>query len=238
MKKTNLYYALAATAMFATAPTTASAAIITGLNAVDGVGVCLLGGTYPACSYGVSDVAAGSYFSMDSNGDGSVTGAEKVVIDVLYPLNFDDITMATGSHAGSIDGSESPVFDIFEWFGGTGMHYWTSPVVDNGDGTIDMSGWAMAVNGIAHMALGGDPANFAGDTGLATITCGACNDGDAFALTYTAHIPLGDPSGFGGIAYALTLEGTVSAVPVPAAVWLFGSGLLALVGVARRKSRV
>lgn len=32
-----------------------------------------------------------------------------------------------------------------------------------------------------------------------------------------------------------TFQGTVSAVPVPAAVWLFGSGLLGLVGVARRK---
>jgi len=31
-------------------------------------------------------------------------------------------------------------------------------------------------------------------------------------------------------------SGDVSAVPVPAAVWLFGSGLLGLVGVARRKS--
>jgi hypothetical protein len=30
---------------------------------------------------------------------------------------------------------------------------------------------------------------------------------------------------------------TPSAVPVPAAVWLFGSGLLGLIGVARRKSR-
>jgi hypothetical protein len=30
----------------------------------------------------------------------------------------------------------------------------------------------------------------------------------------------------------------VSAVPVPAAVWLFGSGLLGLIGVARRKIRV
>ncbi|MCW9024363.1 MAG: VPLPA-CTERM sorting domain-containing protein [Gammaproteobacteria bacterium] len=28
---------------------------------------------------------------------------------------------------------------------------------------------------------------------------------------------------------------TTSAVPVPAAVWLFGSGLLGLVGVARRR---
>jgi len=31
-------------------------------------------------------------------------------------------------------------------------------------------------------------------------------------------------------------SGDVSAVPVPAAMWLFGSGLLGLVGVARRKS--
>jgi hypothetical protein len=34
----------------------------------------------------------------------------------------------------------------------------------------------------------------------------------------------------------LTLTGlTITAIPVPAAVWLFGSGLLGLVGVARRK---
>jgi len=31
-------------------------------------------------------------------------------------------------------------------------------------------------------------------------------------------------------------SGDVSAVPVPAAVWLFDSGLLGLVGVARRKA--
>ena len=32
-------------------------------------------------------------------------------------------------------------------------------------------------------------------------------------------------------------SGDVSAVPVPAAVWLFGSGLIGLIGVARRKER-
>jgi len=35
--------------------------------------------------------------------------------------------------------------------------------------------------------------------------------------------------------FKLTGAGLVSAVPVPAAVWLFGSGLLGLVGVARRR---
>ena len=34
---------------------------------------------------------------------------------------------------------------------------------------------------------------------------------------------------------APTWQGTVSAVPVPSAVWLFGSGLIGLVGFARRK---
>jgi len=33
-----------------------------------------------------------------------------------------------------------------------------------------------------------------------------------------------------------SLNGTVSAVPVPAAIWLFGSGLLGLVGISRRKT--
>ena len=36
-------------------------------------------------------------------------------------------------------------------------------------------------------------------------------------------------------SFAPTLDITVSAVPVPAAAWLFGSGLLGLVGVARKK---
>ena len=31
-------------------------------------------------------------------------------------------------------------------------------------------------------------------------------------------------------------DGDVSAVPIPAAVWLFGSGLLGLIGVARKKA--
>jgi len=41
--------------------------------------------------------------------------------------------------------------------------------------------------------------------------------------------------GFVGTSVAAKL-GEVSVVPVPAAVWLFGSGLLGLVGIARRKA--
>jgi len=38
-----------------------------------------------------------------------------------------------------------------------------------------------------------------------------------------------------GFDYA-SINGTVSAIPVPAAVWLFGSGLLGLIGVATKKA--
>ena len=52
--------------------------------------------------------------------------------------------------------------------------------------------------------------------------------GDPIGCTNCGPFP-GQTPAFGGTMTA------VSAVPVPAAVWLFGSGLLGLVGVARRK---
>ncbi|MDH5612112.1 MAG: VPLPA-CTERM sorting domain-containing protein [Gammaproteobacteria bacterium] len=42
--------------------------------------------------------------------------------------------------------------------------------------------------------------------------------------------------GIGNISNLSAKLGPVSVVPVPAAVWLFGSGLIALVGLARRKA--
>ncbi len=44
----------------------------------------------------------------------------------------------------------------------------------------------------------------------------------------------GNAGSMGGFAVSLDIS-PVSAVPVPAAVWLFGSGLVGLVGMARRK---
>ena len=49
--------------------------------------------------------------------------------------------------------------------------------------------------------------------------------------------PLGGSGSIEGLVYGETyyLAGTLSQVPVPAAFWLFGSGLLGLIGIARRK---
>jgi len=70
---------------------------------------------------------------------------------------------------------------------------------------------------------------------VAQVSCGVdCGDGDTYSLIYSATIVSIEPSGSGGTPYLLNLTGTISAVPVPAAIWLFGSGLVGLMGVARR----
>jgi len=59
-------------------------------------------------------------------------------------------------------------------------------------------------------------------------------------LTGNGFDPTGATWSFSGespTSYSMTITSTgIPAVPVPAAVWLFGSGLLGLVGIARRKA--
>lgn len=75
-----------------------------------------------------------------------------------------------------------------------------------------------------------------GKGAAATITCElACLSGESFTLDYAAMNL--EPGVLNGFYYELHLEGVIaSAVPVPAAVWLFGSGLIALLGLSRRRN--
>ena len=57
-------------------------------------------------------------------------------------------------------------------------------------------------------------------------------NGGAWSLSFNQVVPFG---GFAGFGYRAILRGTVELVPIPAAVWLFGSGLVGLAAVARRK---
>ena len=204
----------------------ADAALTTGtlLSINAGQFTCTLG---PSCDGPYLGVT-GSWMALDIYGDG-----------VIDPV--DQAPLIPGTDGGIILGQTQMPGEIDDWtylaVTGNG-HYTTSPInVVNDMGAtkeLDFSGWNYQFNGFGGPV--GDVDNF-GDSLLATISCetAACAHGEAFTLEYTAHIPVGDPVGFGGVLYGLHLEGTISAVPVPAAVWLFGSGLIGLAGFARKK---
>ncbi len=67
---------------------------------------------------------------------------------------------------------------------------------------------------------------------------------DGVAGSFTGEIMYSTSAGSSGSWYSTnqygfdyaSINGSVSAVPVPAAVWLFGSGLLGLIGVATKKA--
>ena len=107
----------------------------------------------------------------------------------------------------------------------TGNHYTSSAVTVIDGITLDFSGWVMNAGGADY--------DFGTTQGIATYTF----DGTNFTLDYHWDAVTNN----GGVAigplnisvYDLKLVGTV--VPVPATAWLFGSGLIYLVGFARRK---
>lgn len=112
-------------------------------------------------------------------------------------------------------------------FGISGNHRTTAAVTVIDGTTLDFSGWVMILSGSEDYSLGTQQ-------NIANYTF----DGTNFTLDYYWDLSDNGNNPLGSLEvsnYHLHLEGTVSHVPIPAAAWLFGSGLLGLVGMARRK---
>lgn len=102
--------------------------------------------------------------------------------------------------------------------------------------SLDLSSWTIFHGGYSlnqgsssDMAAGSVCANGNCSTAITTVY-------DEMAGTFTASwdaVVIGGV--FNGQLGSWTIEGNVSAVPVPATVWLFGSGLVGLAAVARRR---
>lgn len=180
-------------------------------------------------------VSGGSYFACDCNGNLVIS------IDEMFPI-------APGSDGGIVVGTTQmpgQIDDYWNFFTIPGRHYTTVPVTGGTTNGVDLSGWTMDWNG-GSIEL---PSDAWTPTNCATwgIACSGYADGvavfswsgvygDAYTLDYSARVPQGHPSGFDSVPFFLHLEGVVvSAVPVPAAVWLLGSGLLGLMGAAGRE---
>ncbi len=215
------------------------------LTITDGVGICLAGGTYPAsCTYNAVTAAPGtSWFEMNHAFASLITQGTGIKLGSVQPFNGN-----APSAGNAYDGSGTNITGPWPFFNNTGTNFTAAPANGTTTGltsTLDLSGWRVAWGEVPSINMGGNGISIANGgfgTGMASISCtdaagnaSHCDIGDNYLLAYSAVVPTGDPSSFGGTPYDLHLAGTVSAVPVPAAVWLFGSGLLGLVGVARRR---
>ncbi len=165
------------------------------LNFNAGVIICKAGGTPPNCTYGASDIASGSYFSMDANGDGSVAGSEKVAISEKDGLFVGTTQTASGSHGGAINGSEVAGIDNpWGFFGNTGMHFAASPTTiqstSGNTASINFSGWSVTWNGIARINMGG------GIQDCGTSSDGLCVDKNGNDLANIGGVPYNNGTGF------------------------------------------
>jgi len=176
-------------------------------------------------------VAWDGYFSMY---DPTGTQMDASLLDpALTAYTTGEIDTA----AGTFTLASTSLFSGLGWTadGGTLYGEGTHVVNVNGDGADAISGDGNVSFTVGSGQLGGN-INF---------NWGATNGIDVFLVwdvvgnTYTSTDVDGDGIlGLGmvdGPFPAFSANFDMQAVPVPAAVWLFGSGLLGLVGVARRK---
>ncbi|MDH5765678.1 MAG: hypothetical protein OEZ38_06630 [Gammaproteobacteria bacterium] len=165
-------------------------------------------------------IDSGSYF--DFLGVNPITGADGINLGAVQHYDF--------SFAGGID--------YFVFLGAPGMHYTTSPTsvlsTSGNTAALDFSGWSWAFNGASSSFNLGSGAWAGNAEGVADVVCAVdCGHGDTYTLIYSATVPADEPNGYAGFVYSLNLTGTISSVPVPAAIWLFVSGLMSIFGLAR-----
>lgn len=113
---------------------------------------------------------------------------------------------------------------------------------------IDMSGWKVDWNGVFNIPMGTGAWSTGYTSGVGNLTCTAgsgCAMYSDYTLKYTATVPVGDPSGFGGVKYYLELHGCmvdleggcpVSATPEASTYGMMLAGL-GLVGIMARRRK-
>jgi len=146
-----------------------------------------------------------------------------------------DITWAADADINGLDTWDNQITWVANLtIGGVGG--WRLPSADvNGDGTVvDCFGGGVTACGDNEMGY------LYWEEGITPSTTGPFSNIHTTSSTssWILRFSFGDQRTFNKIsdfpAWAVR-NGDISSVPVPAAVWLFGSGLLSLIGLAKRK---
>lgn len=173
----------------------------------------------------------------------SVSQAQTIAIN---PIS--DSAPTGGSVNFSFEGSDFEMVD-----GAFDLNWDTSVLTYNGDFAFDAGltprdsffdtileapgqltiGWTIGF-GPAPLVFGATPRTIGS---LSFTMIGGPGSSSTLTLSDSALVPFTDASG-ATIAMNYVDGVAINPVPVPAAVWLFGSGLIGLVGVARRKKTV
>ena len=151
-------------------------------------------------------------FSGSTQGSNSSVGASGIGV------GFDNSNLA-GILGGTAAANSTAALDVL-----TGIEFWVPLSAIGNPGVGDTILISAHVNSSNH--------DFLSNQSLGGFAAGQANLGGDGSGNFNNDVSLIDLNNFTGDQF---FSVTVGAVPVPGAVWLFGSGLLGLIGMARRK---
>ena len=183
-------------------------------------------GTAPTTTYNFDTLAAGTTIADGSTLDGatfsytlSPPGSPSILVDNVFDTTSPDNYLGTDDGSGAFVGGDGFTMSFDQTMRAIGLYVISADLILDGDFTVTTSSGQSVSN-----------------TGAADVTL---TDGDAYFL---GLIEDDFSMGFDSITlttfdaeYLFNVDDiTVSPVPLPAAVWLMGSGMLLLTGIARR----
>lgn len=186
-------------------------------------------------------VATGGVFNMYASG--SLGLDTTAVIGSQTPMNVDaTISGFVDQGAATWGVSSTAVFFGLNWTasGGSLITAAGDYALDTTTGAVSAGTGPVAADGTMYFTVGAGQIagtiDFAwgSSSGIRVVNVWDVNADGSLTATMVPGMENGPFPNFSA-AFNLTSPGLYSAVPVPAAVWLLGSGLVGLVGVARRR---
>ena len=165
--------------------------------------------------------------------DVTITGAGTHSFDAFFDHEIDEpdntFFNETGFATGTVAAGQSWEIDEPGYVDGDIFENFQAGALDNQIG-VSIYGDTIFPDDVS-MAMGWDFTLANGETALIMLMLGTIQPTSGFFLEHN------DPDSDKSIYLSSTLGISLSPIPVPAAIWLFGSGLVGLIGFSRRKTK-